>query len=111
MTNKPLSEDCKKCGKSLEGIWVHGCSKKINDWQNKAHDLAVKELEKNTSEDLHTQTSWEKEFEKKWCPEKGVGLLSPFCHLDDVRKVVDNQISKAEARAYLQGERNQKLKK
>ena len=25
-----------------------------------------------------------KQFEEKWCPDKGSGFISPLCHIDDI---------------------------
>jgi len=32
------------------------------------------------------------EFEKKWCKTEGSGLLSPFCHIDDVNGLLDQAL-------------------
>lgn len=34
-------------------------------------------------------------FEAKWCKEGGIRFLEPFCHLDDVREVLDLQKKRA----------------
>lgn len=37
------------------------------------------------------------EFKKKWCKTPDSGLLSPFCHIDDVCKLVDKALDSQQA--------------
>lgn len=44
-----------------------------------------------------------KQFEEKWCPDKGSGFISPLCHIDDIDLLLKAQKEENENESFKKG--------